>query len=42
MIRIFVPEGCERTFAEMNPEDKNKISHRKQALDLFMVFFKSN
>lgn len=37
---IFVPEGYERTFAEMNPEDKNKISHRKQALDLFMDFLK--
>lgn len=37
---IFVPEAYERTFAEMDPEDKNKISHRKQALDLFMDFLK--
>jgi XTP/dITP diphosphohydrolase len=37
---IFVPEGHEMTFAEMNPEDKNKISHRKQALDLFLDFLK--
>ncbi|MDR6465057.1 RdgB/HAM1 family non-canonical purine NTP pyrophosphatase [Chryseobacterium sediminis] len=37
---IFVPTGHDRTFAEMNPEDKNKISHRKQALDLFMDFLK--
>ncbi|AKK74956.1 deoxyribonucleotide triphosphate pyrophosphatase [Chryseobacterium gallinarum] len=37
---IFVPEGYEKTFAEMNPEDKNKISHRKQALDLLMDFLK--
>ncbi|AZA75969.1 RdgB/HAM1 family non-canonical purine NTP pyrophosphatase [Chryseobacterium indoltheticum] len=37
---IFVPEGHEITFAEMNPEDKNKISHRKQALDLFLDFLK--
>ncbi len=35
---IFVPEGYEMTFAEMNPEDKNKISHRKLALDLFLDF----
>ncbi|KQT16831.1 non-canonical purine NTP pyrophosphatase [Chryseobacterium sp. Leaf404] len=35
---IFVPEGHEITFAEMNPEDKNKISHRKKALDLFLEF----
>jgi XTP/dITP diphosphohydrolase len=33
---IFVPEGLGQTFAEMTPEDKNKISHRKQALDLFL------
>nr|WP_117585893.1 RdgB/HAM1 family non-canonical purine NTP pyrophosphatase [Chryseobacterium luteum] len=39
---IFVPEGYDRTFAEMNPEDKNKISHRKQALDLFLDFLKVN
>jgi len=37
---IFVPQGYENTFAEMNPEDKNKISHRKQALDLFLNFLK--
>ncbi|MBD8082701.1 RdgB/HAM1 family non-canonical purine NTP pyrophosphatase [Chryseobacterium caseinilyticum] len=38
---IFVPEGHEITFAEMNPEDKNKISHRKQALDLFLDFLQA-
>jgi len=37
---IFVPEGHKITFAEMNPEDKNQISHRKQALDLFLDFLK--
>lgn len=37
---IFVPQGYDRTFAEMNPDDKNKISHRKQALDLFLDFLK--
>lgn len=37
---IFVPQGYEKTFAEMNPEDKNQISHRKQALDLFLDFLK--
>jgi XTP/dITP diphosphohydrolase len=35
---IFVPEGYDKTFAEMDPQDKNKISHRKQALDLFLDF----
>lgn len=28
---IFVPEGGERTYAEMSAEDKNRISHRAQA-----------
>ena len=28
---IFQPEGFEKTFAEMTPEEKNAISHRKQA-----------
>ncbi|WP_185113798.1 RdgB/HAM1 family non-canonical purine NTP pyrophosphatase [Chryseobacterium sp. Leaf405] len=37
---IFVPQGHEITFAEMEPENKNKISHRKQALDLFLDFLK--
>ncbi|WEK70009.1 MAG: RdgB/HAM1 family non-canonical purine NTP pyrophosphatase [Candidatus Chryseobacterium colombiense] len=37
---IFVPEGYNMTFAEMEPEAKNKISHRKQALDLFLDFLK--
>ncbi|MGI9652682.1 RdgB/HAM1 family non-canonical purine NTP pyrophosphatase [Chryseobacterium sp. RLHN22] len=37
---IFVPEGYDITFAQMEAEDKNKISHRKQALDLFLEFLK--
>ncbi|WP_162072916.1 RdgB/HAM1 family non-canonical purine NTP pyrophosphatase [Chryseobacterium fistulae] len=37
---IFFPEGNEKTFAEMDSQDKNKISHRKQALDLFLDFLK--
>lgn len=34
---IFVPEGYGMTFAEMEPEHKNRISHRKQALDAFLA-----
>jgi len=30
---IFVPEGHERTYGEMASQEKNAISHRKQALD---------
>ncbi|MBW8360192.1 MAG: RdgB/HAM1 family non-canonical purine NTP pyrophosphatase [Weeksellaceae bacterium] len=33
---IFVPEGHRMTFAEMQAEEKNKISHRKRALDAFL------
>ena len=29
---IFIPDGYKKTFAEMKPGDKNKISHRKIAL----------
>ncbi|MCS3901653.1 XTP/dITP diphosphatase [Methanococcus voltae] len=32
---IFVPKGCEKTFAEMLPAEKSDISHRKNA---FMEF----
>lgn len=34
---IFVPEGFEKTFAEMPAEEKNQISHRKRALEKFLV-----
>ncbi|MBR9690953.1 non-canonical purine NTP pyrophosphatase [Candidatus Woesearchaeota archaeon] len=29
--RIFVPQGYDKTFAEMSLEEKNKISHRSKA-----------
>ena len=29
---IFIPENYNKTFAEMNPNEKNKISHRKKAI----------
>lgn len=35
---IFIPENYEITFAEMKAEDKNKISHRKKAIDKFLKF----
>ena len=36
---IFVPDGYEITFAEMPSDQKNEISHRKIALDLFLEKF---
>ena len=29
---LFIPDGYDRTFAEMGPEVKNRISHRARAL----------
>ncbi|WP_392436600.1 RdgB/HAM1 family non-canonical purine NTP pyrophosphatase [Cruoricaptor ignavus] len=36
---IFVPEGYAKTFAEMQPEEKNAISHRKRAFDKLIEKF---
>ena len=36
---IFIPEGEERTFAEMETEEKNKYSHRARAFTEFAKFF---
>jgi XTP/dITP diphosphohydrolase len=33
---IFVPEGYSETFAQMEIAEKNKISHRGRAMDLFV------
>ena len=35
---IFIPENCEKTFAEMKPLEKNKISHRKIAVTKLKSF----
>jgi len=35
---IFVPDGHEKTFAEMETGEKNKVSHRGRALDKFVRF----
>lgn len=33
---IFVPDGCKQTFAEMSAEEKNSISHRRNATDALL------
>ncbi len=38
---VFVPEGYNRTMAEMDPALKNKISHRARALQQMADFIKS-
>lgn len=39
---IFLPEGFDRTFAEMNDEEKNSISHRGRAMRKMMDFLKKS
>lgn len=38
---IFIPEGHSRTFAEMEAKEKNKLSHRAQALEKMKVWIAS-
>lgn len=35
---VFIPEGHEKTFAEMSAEEKNAISHRKNAVSKLVEF----
>jgi XTP/dITP diphosphohydrolase len=35
---IFIPDGYDRTFAEMNIEEKSILSHRARALEKFIHF----
>jgi len=35
---VFIPEGSEKTFAEMSITEKNKFSHRKKAVVLLQKF----
>ena len=37
---IFLPEGLSKTYGEMSQEEKNKISHRRLALDKFAEFLR--
>lgn len=35
---VFIPDGADKTFAEMSREEKNRYSHRRKALDLLVGF----
>lgn len=37
---VFVPEGADRTFAEMSLEEKNNFNHRRKAADKLVAFLK--
>jgi XTP/dITP diphosphohydrolase len=39
---IFEPEQCGKTFAEMNLEEKNKVSHRARAIEKMIEFIRMN
>ena len=34
---FFIPEGYEKTYAEMQSEEKNSMSHRKNALEKLKI-----
>ncbi|MFD3000224.1 non-canonical purine NTP diphosphatase [Pontibacter toksunensis] len=38
---VFVPDGYDRTFAEMSSEEKNAISHRGRAVQRLVTFLKA-
>lgn len=38
---LFIPDGYDRTFADMPAEIKNSISHRKRALEAMLDFLKN-
>lgn len=38
---IFLPTGCDKTFAQMTAEEKNSISHRRNATDALMRLLES-
>jgi len=38
---VFVPDGSQKTFAEMSPEEKNIFSHRRKAGDGLIAFLKT-
>jgi XTP/dITP diphosphohydrolase len=38
---VFYPDGCNRTFAEMDEKEKDALSHRGKALQAFSLYLKT-
>lgn len=38
---LFIPDGCDRTFAEMSPDEKNAVSHRGRAVRKLAAFLRA-
>ncbi len=38
---VFLPDGCDRSFAEMSMEEKNRISHRGRAVAKLIDYLKT-
>jgi XTP/dITP diphosphohydrolase len=39
---VFLPVGCEKTFAEMNMKEKNRISHRARAVQKLVEYLQQH
>ncbi|MFN9391737.1 MAG: non-canonical purine NTP pyrophosphatase, partial [Flavobacteriales bacterium] len=39
---LFIPQGHTRTFAEMDPAEKNALSHRGRAAEKLAAFLQAN
>ncbi len=38
---VFIPDGMTKTFAEMEPEEKDRLSHRRKAIELLEEYLKN-
>ena len=38
---IFIPDGADKSFAQMSMEEKNKFSHRKKAVNQLFTFLRN-